>query len=249
MEIAVISDIGQVRHQNEDYADIFENSFNQHLLVLCDGLGGYQSGNVASQMVTHALGEKFVNYPHALDYQSGAQWLKKTILEVNQAVYDKAQSQEEYHGMGTTLAAVLVLAEHYLIVHVGDSRVYGLTPKELKPLTEDHSLVNELLKSGQITQEEADNHPNKNMITRSIGNTQAVEVDECLVDKDHIEQVLICSDGLSSMVAVSKIRDILEKSEDVTQAAEHLVAAANDAGGKDNITIIIYQEGGDKGGN
>src|SRR5699024_2390336 len=197
MEFSFRSDIGKRRTTNQDYAEAFTNQNGYHLALLADGMGGHRAGDVASQKVVTELGEKWQS-SQITESEKAVQWLIQRIQEENTAIYEAGQQQEKLQGMGTTVEAVAILENQIAVGHVGDSRIYLLRDGQLMQLTEDHSLVNELVKSGELTKEMAAVHPQKNIVTRSVGMPGNVDVDVAVYDIHAYDRLLICSDGLTN---------------------------------------------------
>lgn len=176
MEIRFQTDVGKRRNTNQDFAATYVNKANVTLALLADGMGGHRAGDVASRQAVSEIGTAW-EQTELTDSEKTAQWLIQKIQAESQVIFQKGQEQEELSGMGTTIIAVALLGDQFTIANVGDSRAYLLRNQVLTQITEDHSLVNELVKSGQITAEMALNHPRKNVLTRSIGMPSEVEVD------------------------------------------------------------------------
>ncbi|MCW6663362.1 Stp1/IreP family PP2C-type Ser/Thr phosphatase [Aerococcaceae bacterium NML190073] len=245
MKITVHSNIGKRRATNQDYADYFVNGHGQHLFVLCDGVGGHQAGDVASKETCEFVGEQFKRLNEALTLETVNQWYENVIQAVNRVIYQRSVEHRELAGMGTTLVMALVIDDCIKIAHVGDSRAYSYHAGTLKQLTQDHSLINELIKRGKITHEEGLVHPHRNVVTRSIGGVMEVEAELTEVPVEEVDILMLCSDGLTNMVSHEQLLNYLDSfaSDDSLRAlGEQLVVAANDAGGIDNISIILVSE-------
>lgn len=218
MEVQVKTDCGHVRTKNEDSAHVYYNTNKQMLAILADGMGGYAGGEIASQMVVTQLGEAFETT--AFDKNDAIQafviWLETTTQAINDRIVTCAKEDIHLTGMGTTIALVCVIADTIVIGHVGDSRVYRLKGDTLTLLTEDHSLVHELYQSGELTKEEADTHPKKNMLTRALGIAGTVQMDIRQEEWHDDEHYLICSDGLTNMIDDAHIQAILAETIDTT---------------------------------
>ncbi|MBF0993350.1 MAG: Stp1/IreP family PP2C-type Ser/Thr phosphatase [Granulicatella sp.] len=238
MKFAIKSDVGQRRKVNEDAAGYFESKNNIPLMMVCDGIGGHNAGEVASSMALMAIGQAWEK-THFGDMEEAYQWLIKKIEEANDDILSRSTQYADLYGMGTTLVAACVIGNQLMIANVGDSRAYVLRNFQLKQLTEDQSLVNALLKSGEITPEEAEHHPNKNIVTQSLGVTSAVEIDFVRMTVKEEDILLLCSDGLSDMLSLEEIRNVLNHYSDLEQQVEKVVQAANESGGRDNITVAI----------
>jgi PPM family protein phosphatase len=223
------SDVGRQRQGNED------NFFVQSpLFVLADGMGGAQAGEVASEITIEAFRAGLPRGPVE-------QGLVHTIETANERVHEQATSVPEYHGMGTTCTVAYVAEEEVVIAHVGDSRAYLLRDGELTRLTRDHSLVGELVDRGKVTEEEALTHPQRSVITRAVGPEPTVKVDADRIAARPDDVYLLCSDGLTDMVRDRDIERILKAVEGLEDAGRNLIAAANAAGGRDNITVILFR--------
>ena len=225
----VVTDTGRKRRHNED-------SFvhKPPLFAVADGMGGAQAGEVASQLAAAALKE-------GTGDGNGAERLTALIQEANRRVFKRANEDAAASGMGTTITAALVENGVVWIGHVGDSRAYLVRAGRLEQLTEDHSLVNELLKSGKLSPQEAETHPQRSVITRAVGTDPDVDVDAFRVDALEGDVFLLCSDGLTDMVDDEGILDVVERyHDDLDRVAKSLVSAANRGGGEDNITVIAF---------
>ena len=227
MEVYFQSDIGKRRKSNQDYTATFTNQKNQLLALLADGMGGHQAGDIASRQAVEEIGIAW-EATTIDDSEKAVQWFLQHIQQTNQRIFEKGQSQPTLSGMGTTLEVVTLLDNHLALAHVGDSRIYLFREQRLIALTEDHSLVNALLKSGEITQEMAENHPRKNIITRSLGMPGSLEVDVAIHKIEDHDQLLLCSDGLTNMVSEPKITQILLEAASLQDASQRLI----DVGGE-----------------
>jgi serine/threonine protein phosphatase PrpC len=228
---AVASDTGRRRRRNEDNYVVAPPLF-----AVADGMGGAQAGEVASKLAASALegGDS--------DGLSGLERLDALIQEANRRIYDRASSDPTASGMGTTITVALVEGMTVAIGHVGDSRAYLVRGEQMEQLTEDHSLVNELLKTGKLSEEEAQIHPQRSVITRAVGTDPDVDVDGFTIEAESGDVFLICSDGLSDMVEDEEILELLHQDrDDLEQAVKALVAAANRGGGEDNITAVAFR--------
>ena len=223
------SDLGRQRQGNED--NLFVRT---PLFVVADGMGGAQAGEVASQMAV----ESFHNDMPGGD--PGAA-LKEIIEGANRAIHDRSRTDSATAGMGTTVTAAYVGESAVTIAHVGDSRAYVLRDGDLIRLTRDHSLVDELIRRGKLTEEQAETHPQRSVITRALGSEPDVEVDVQVYQARAGDVFLLNSDGLTSMVPDERVKQILAVASTLDQAGRELIDAANEAGGKDNITVILFR--------
>lgn len=234
--VASLSDTGRVRSDNEDRCGTFENAAGARLLVVADGMGGHRGGATASQLAIEALEAALVGAEDV-----SGDWLAETIGAANLEVYARAERDAELLGMGTTLVAILVAASgQSWVANVGDSRAYRLRGGTLEQLTEDHSVVAEMIRRGVITPEEAETHPRRNEILRSIGVEVEVEPDVGELDLRAGDRLLLCSDGLCGVVSHDEIAQQLT-AHTVIASVEHLVETANQLGGPDNITAVIAE--------
>ena len=234
-DTAGFTDPGRKRRRNEDSFVI-----DPPLFAVADGMGGAQAGEVASRLAAAAFREF-----HDADDLHPEKRLAAIIKEANRRIYERAADDAQVSGMGTTITAALVAADALVIGHVGDSRAYRLRGGKFEQLTDDHSLVADLVRSGRITPEEADAHPQRSVITRALGTDREVDVDTFTVPAESDDLFLICSDGLTTMVDDEEIRDLVTRAQDLEQAGKGLVKAANKAGGEDNITVVLFRLAGE----
>ena len=226
------TDVGRQRSANEDSLVLRPPFF-----AVADGMGGARAGEVASAIAADAF-----EGASAADAAAEAQ-LARILREANRRIYDLAVTDESRRGMGTTLTAAKVHDEEVSLGHVGDSRAYRMRDGELEQITRDHSLVAELERSGQITPEAAEHHPQRSIITRALGPEPDVEVDTYTLSGRDGDLFLLCSDGLTSMIPDDEVATILRTSESLDAAANALIKAANQSGGKDNITVVLFRLG------
>lgn len=240
-----LSDRGLLRDNNQDYFFVSENK-EMPLFILADGMGGYKGGEIASMSSVKIVKEIFEkNYISIKEDQHVINLIDKSFYEANRYIYNKAKNSEELSGMGTTLILLYIFNNKLFIGHVGDSRVY-IVKKELIQITEDHSLVNELVKNGEITVEEARTHPKKNLITRAVGVNLDVKADIYIKENMTCGKILLCSDGLSNMITDEEIYKLINSSkkegkEGLCDICNNLVEKAKENGGKDNITAILIE--------
>ena len=244
MEIALLTDVGQKRSNNQDYVNRYTNRAGIDLIVLADGMGGHRAGHIASEMTATDLGASWVD-TQLNTLNDVREWMVAVLEEENKKIYQLGQT-DEYKGMGTTLEAIVIIDQQMIYAHVGDSRIGLLRNGEYQQLTSDHSLVGALVRAGQLSEEEARLHPQKNIITQSIGQLQPVEADIAIKTLEPGDYVLVNSDGLTNMVSKEDIRDILLSEVPIENKAESLIRFANNAGGTDNITVALLHlpEGG-----
>ncbi|MFA8437549.1 Stp1/IreP family PP2C-type Ser/Thr phosphatase [Pueribacillus sp. YX66] len=234
------TDTGKIRTLNEDYGGFFWNG-NRLLAVVADGMGGHQAGEIASEMAVSFLEEEWQKVTNDLTPSEAEQWLNNTITEANTKLFNFSKSNPEYSGMGTTIVAVICTDSNVTFAHIGDSRIYLLNESGFSLLTEDHSLVNELVKNGQITKEEAEHHPRKHILLRALGTEENVTIDIRSLDWEENDYLLLCSDGLTNKVDERELEQTIRSSESLEKQADELIAMANAAGGEDNITLILLK--------
>lgn len=240
MQIKFLTDVGKKRKNNQDAVGVFANQHQIPFAVVADGMGGHQAGDVASAMTIRDLGKAWEK--NTLDSREEiVQWLLKIIQLENEKIFNKGEEEEKLAGMGTTIVAAVFIEETLLLAHVGDSRCYLLRNSVLKQITEDHSLVNELVKTGEITQDMAVHHPRKNVLVRSLGLPTIVEIDVLELELLVHDQILLCTDGLTNMLDDQRIQTIMLEKKDVEKRLEQLIDEANEAGGKDNITVLLAE--------
>ena len=226
----VRTDVGRQRRTNED-----SSYASAPVFVVADGMGGAQAGEVASQMVVEAFSEGLP------EDGSPEERLSVVVQRANREIHARSQSDAASAGMGTTVTAAYLDEDAVVLAHVGDSRGYLLRDGELSRLTEDHSLVEELLRGGKLTEEEALEHPQRSVITRALGIEPIVEIDTWTYPLRPGDVVLLCSDGLTSMLSEQQVQQILVEAPDLDKAGERLIADANEAGGRDNITVVLFR--------
>jgi PPM family protein phosphatase len=230
-ENAARSDTGRQRPANED-----SYWARRPLFVVADGMGGAQAGEVASRTAVEIFEQGLPDGPG-----SNEERLAKLVADANARIHALAQSDEQHAGMGTTLTAAYLGEDDLAVAHVGDSRLYLLRDGQLRQLTDDHSLVGELVRRGQLSAEEAEDHPQRSIITRALGPEGDVAVDHHTWPVRDGDVVLLCSDGLTSMVSDQQIVSLIDGAASLSEASARLVQAANEAGGRDNITVILFR--------
>ena len=234
------TDIGLVRETNQDAFSFGSFDDGNCWAVVCDGMGGVSGGQVASEICVEKVSEAIKrSYRKGITVSSAKNLLTTAINAANSAVFKEAQENIELKGMGTTVVAVLVLGSIAVVAHVGDSRAY-LINDEINQITKDHSFVQLLIDTGKITEEEAKVHPDRNVITRAVGIEHVVDVEIDIVDINDNDKLLICTDGLNGYVPDADILKIIKEYGD--SSTEKLVKTANNAGGRDNVTVVMLVE-------
>jgi protein phosphatase len=241
--IGLKSDIGRTRSLDEDSLLVSEVHFGTseaplYLLAVADGMGGHSKGEVASRIAIETLRAR----SHDAIFQESAKWdviLADSFAAANEAILNKAKSDSEASGMGTTMTGLVLEGNRAQICHVGDTRCYLINEDAIRLLTKDHSYVQELVDKGELTPEQAKHHPQKNVITRVVGYYESVSPDRCLVELGNTDRLLICCDGLVNLVEDAEIKRIVVEAKTPSAACRALVDLANERGGNDNISVII----------
>ena len=248
MEYFGLTDKGRVRPTNQDIYQIEAREENQTaLLVVCDGMGGANAGNVASRFAAQVFTESIkAELTRPLDAKERQELMAHALEEATQTVFSLAGRQPEFRGMGTTLVAALVQGGEATVLNVGDSRAYLFDGENLRQLTEDHSYVEEMRRQGRITAEVARTHPQKNLITRAVGVEPAVEGDLFEVALRKNEVLLLCSDGLSGMAEDQQIAAAIKNAKTLALAGDALLNLAMEGGGRDNITVALFTRGAEE---
>ena len=238
--VSMLTDKGIVRNHNEDYCLYYESD-DYNIYVVCDGMGGHKAGEIASELTSKGV-IKYIN--ENFSEEDSEEVLKNAIRKANCDVYNMAAENESLSGMGTTITACLELNDRVIVANVGDSSSYAINNERIKKITKDHSLVQELVDMGTITEEQAITHPKKNIITRAIGTHRHVDVDIFIVEKDVYNLFMLCTDGLTNEVNIDSIYEILSKEKNLEIACDKLVDKARENGGRDNIAVLLF--GGEK---
>ena len=237
MKSFYITDVGKVRSHNEDSVTIVKNSSSEHLMIVADGMGGHRAGEVASSMVVTQIGSRFQATSSIGSKMDAINWLKDNIEEINNNIIKYSEEHPEAQGLGTTCVMALLTKNYLLFENIGDSSGFVFKNGKLKKATKDHTLVNLLVETGQLTPEEAVNHPKKNVLMRALGATEKCEIDIFDVEPN-IDAILLCSDGLTNMLTVEQIEKVLnEKDISVEDKLIKLIKKCNVRGGQDNISI------------
>ena len=242
MRIVAKTEKGNVRDSNQDAYAVGEFSDEVVWSVVCDGMGGAAGGNIASALAVKVISDKInASYRNQMRDSSIKNMLDSALTAANIEVFDFAEAQPDLRGMGTTVVCAIVRDNQAYIVHAGDSRAYVINNGNIRQITTDHSMVQDLLLRGKITPEEAEHHPNKNIITRAVGVNKAIEIDFEQIDLEDDDTLLICTDGLSNYVSNDEMLELMSDGKHYA-FADRLVKKANENGGGDNITVVVISK-------
>jgi serine/threonine protein phosphatase PrpC len=245
MMFAAISDKGLIREKNEDCFNVITGQPDIPMtFIIADGMGGHNSGDVASKMAVDFVSNFIMDYPErfSIDEDIG-QAIVEAMDMANKEIYLFSLKNKSNAGMGTTLIVAIFLKERLYIGHVGDSRVYLIRNGYIKRMTVDHSYIEELVRMGTLTRKEAEMHPGRNVITRALGCGEELQIDTYCFQIEDNDSYIICTDGLTNMLSENEIKEIVENSKDPQHACDQLVRKANENGGEDNITVIVIKTG------
>jgi protein phosphatase len=241
------TNIGRKRDHNEDSIALPETG--ERLAIVCDGMGGHASGEVASRLAVELIVDHFtetgkqqiLTWPYKVDrdLRKDINRMVTGVMLANLEIWERSQREARFKGMGTTCVALYFLDDHLIIGHVGDSRCYRVRGTELSQMTEDHSLINDYIRMKRVTPEEAENWPHKNVIVRALGMKESVQVDIFTEVPRVGDTYMLCSDGLTGMLKDDQIQHILMTEKDLDRAVDRLITAANEEGGVDNISVVL----------
>lgn len=240
MQIWGLTDPGNIRQQNQDTYEIVSFGHDRALMIVCDGMGGAKSGNVASSLAVDVFTDEVRRCQRpGMTPERGAEVLRGALELANKAVFEQAQVSDDFTGMGTTLVAALIIRDTAVIINVGDSRAYLFTAEGVQLLTTDHSIVEFMVQRGELTQEQAKNHPGKNVITRAVGTEPSVEGDIYLQKLHRDDCLLLCSDGLSNVMADQEMLFEVAHGVRKSDCCQRLLRIAKNRGAPDNVTVAM----------
>ncbi len=249
MKAQFFTDRGLVRSHNEDSGGVYYHENGHLLAIIADGMGGHRAGDIASQMAVSLMKEHWYESETFSTPEEAEKWLLETLQKVNEEIYHQAQNEENYAGMGTTVVVTITTEEFVTIAHIGDSRCYLFNENGFQQITEDHSLVNELVRSGQISQADAEFHPRKNIVLKALGTEEKVTAEVQSICWEQGDKLLLCTDGLTDKVTNEELSEYISTMRDLSETANELIHLANDRGGEDNISVIIINhESSEKAG-
>lgn len=246
MKAFYLTDPGKVRDHNEDSVTILSNDNGEYILAVADGMGGHKAGEVASSIATTHLEARFVSLDTLGTKEEAIEWLREVTKEINDKIFAYTFQNPDSKGMGTTLVVAIRTRDYVLFGNIGDSSGFVYKNGKLVKVTKDHTLVNLLVSTGELTEEEAKYHPRKNVLMRALGANNPIEIDIFDVDNS-INGIFLCSDGLTNMVADDQIEKVLNSKSSIEEQVEKLIKKSNIRGGTDNISIAyLKKESGDK---
>ncbi|MCI9110799.1 MAG: Stp1/IreP family PP2C-type Ser/Thr phosphatase [Bacilli bacterium] len=236
MEYSYLTDPGKVREHNEDSVTIVKNNAGEILMAVADGMGGHKGGEIASSIAITNIGKRFMATSSVGNKEDAISFIKEIVSEANVLLYRYTNENPESAGMGTTLVLALITKDFLLFGNIGDSSGFVIKEGKLYKITTDHTLVNLLVKSGELTEEEAKNHPRKNVLMRALGANMNVEMDVFDVETE-IDGILLCSDGLTNMLDMEQIEKVIDSNAPLDEKLQKLILKSNNRGGTDNISV------------
>lgn len=243
MEYSYLTDPGKVRDHNEDSVIIVENMNKEVLLAVADGMGGHLAGEVASSIAISHIGKRFKELSSIGNKEDAIHWLQETVSEVNVLIYKYTEEHPESKGMGTTFVTSVFTKDFLLFGNIGDSSGFVMRKGKIHKITTDHTLVNLLVKSGELTEEEAKEHPRKNVLMKALGAATTVEMDIFDVETD-IDGIMLCSDGVTNMLDFEQIAKVLNEDLTADEKVAKIINKCNNRGGNDNISVAYLNKGG-----
>lgn len=241
MKYCYLTDPGKVRERNEDSVVIINNDNNEYLMVVADGMGGHKDGEVASSIAITHIATRFKEISSVGNKEDCINWIQSVVKEANALIYKYVSMHPESQGMGTTMVLAILTPAFLLLGNIGDSSGYVIKNNKLHKITVDHTLVNLLVKSGELTEEAAKNHPKKNVLMKALGASTDVEMDIFNVELG-VQGILLCSDGLTNMLDDDQIMKVLKEKITIEEQVEKLIFKANNRGGSDNISIAYLNK-------
>lgn len=245
MDTFYLTDTGKIRDHNEDSVIILSNDQGEYLLAVADGMGGHKAGEVASAIVINQLTEEFYNLDTLGDKDNAIEFLRNVVVDMNNKIFDYTKENPDSKGMGTTFVCAIKTKDYLLYGNIGDSSGFVIKNHKITKVTKDHTLVNLLVSTGELSAEEAKYHPRKNVLMRALGANNPIEIDIFDVETD-IDGILLCSDGLTNMITEEQIGKVLAEDRSAEDTVRKLINKANARGGNDNISVAyLKNESGD----
>ena len=240
MQTFYLTDTGKIRDHNEDSVIILNNENDEYLLAVADGMGGHKAGEVASAIVINHLTEEFYSLDTLGDKDNAIEFLRNIVVEMNNKIFDYTKENPDSKGMGTTFVWAIQTKDYLLYGNIGDSSGFVIKNHKLTKVTKDHTLVNLLVSTGELTPEEAKYHPRKNVLMRALGANNPIEIDIFDVEPN-IDGILLCSDGLTNMITEEQIEKVIAEDLSVPEVVRKLINKANARGGNDNISVAYLK--------
>ena len=246
MKTFYLTDSGKVRAHNEDSVIITKNQSGDYLMAVADGMGGHSAGEIASSIVVSHISKCFNESFCNMEKSAAVEWIREMATEVNELIFNYVDNHPDSKGMGTTLVLAVITTDYVLIGNIGDSSGFVIKDEKMHKVTYDHTLVNLLIKAGELTEEEAKDHPKKNVLMKALGANNPIDIDIYDCDMD-ITSILLCSDGLTSMLEPEQIEKVLTSDLEIEEKVIKLIRKSNNRGGTDNISIayLEFAESGD----
>ena len=242
MKYGYLTDPGKVRDHNEDSVIIVRNNSNEILMAVADGMGGHLCGEVASSIAIKHIADRFIHMSSIGNKDDAEHWIQMTVSEINALIYKYTEEHPESLGMGTTFVCAILTKDFLLYGNIGDSSGFAIKGDNIQKVTNDHTLVNLLVKSGELTEEEAENHPKKNVLLKALGATTTVEMDIFDVETN-IDGIFLCSDGVTNMLKKEQILKILKEDIEIDDKLEKIILKCNNRGGTDNMSVAYLEKG------
>ena len=234
------TDVGKVRPHNEDAVTIYQNPFCT-VMVVADGMGGHEAGEVASEMVIKVVEHSFNETLSFDDSEDLRKWIKLVLHQINQDILQYIEQQHISHGMGTTVIVTVITKSFIAFAHTGDSRAYVLAHQGLRQITKDHTFVRKLVEEGKLSEQEAKTHPHRNIIMNALGVNKDLKFDYLVLENYDLKAILLCTDGLTSLVEDRDIEKVLKNPLSTNEKVNTLIQMANENGGTDNISVALYE--------
>lgn len=245
MQTFYLTDTGKIRDHNEDNVIILSNEKEEYILAVADGMGGHKAGEVASAIVINCLTEEFYELETLGSKENAIDWLRNIVTEMNHKIFEYTKENPDSKGMGTTFVCAIQTKDYLLYGNIGDSSGFVIKNNKIHKVTKDHTLVNLLVSTGELTVEEAKYHPRKNVLMRALGANNPIDIDIFDVEPK-VGGILLCSDGLTNMLTEEQIEKVLIEEEEASLAVQKLINKANARGGNDNISVAyLKKESGD----
>ena len=242
MRYGYLTDPGKIRDHNEDNVIIVKNSTGEILMAVADGMGGHLCGEVASSIAITNIAERFKKISSVGTKEDAEAWIQMAVSEINAHIYKYTEEHPESLGMGTTFVCAILTDDFLLYGNIGDSSGFAIKGDKIQKITNDHTLVNLLVKSGDLTEEEAENHPKKNVLLKALGATTTVDMDIFDVETD-VDGILLCSDGVTNMLNKDQLLSVLQEDLTIDEKLEKIINKCNNRGGTDNMSVAYLEKG------